>query len=243
MLFRSGVDITHVPIERCELVTQANGAYRRFLDTKTGVSPRAFPGTPGTVYTAATDEHDEDGIVISDVFTNPAIRVKMMEKRMRKMAYLLKELPLPQVDGPKDADLTLVGWGSTYQSMLEAMATLKAEGLKVNVLGLRYLWPFQSEPIRQILERCAMTLSVENNYTGQLVKLIRMETGVSIQHHLRKFDGEPFELKHIVNQARHLLKTKPKESVLASVLSDEGVPPDFSPIEQPAMGAEVSRQH
>ncbi|MBI3083318.1 MAG: 2-oxoacid:acceptor oxidoreductase subunit alpha, partial [Candidatus Omnitrophica bacterium] len=109
-----GVDITDIPIERGELVTQppANG-YRRFLDTKSGVSPRALPGTRGAVFTAATDEHDEDGIVISDVFTNPAMRAKMMEKRMRKIGYLLKDLSPPQIDGPKDADLTLVGWGST----------------------------------------------------------------------------------------------------------------------------------
>ena len=250
-----GVDINKIPIERGELVTQPNGnGYRRFLDTKTGVSPRALPGTPGMVYTAATDEHDEDGIVISDVYTNPPMRAKMVEKRMRKLTSLLKELPPPQMDGPKDADLTLVGWGSTYQVMLEAMEVLNKEGFSaksasggsggnVNVFCLRYLWPFQVEEVRQILSRCKMTMSVESNYTGQVVKLIRMETGLSIQHHLRKFDGEPFELKQVVDQARMILKTKPKESVVASVISDEGLPPDFSPIENPVLGAEVSRQH
>jgi len=240
-----GVDINNVPIDRGELVTQpsGNGSYRRFLDTKTGVSPRALPGTPGTVYTAATDEHDEDGIVISDVFTNPAMRVKMMEKRMRKITHLLKDLPPPQIDGPKDAELTLVGWGSTYQVMLEAMEALTKEGYTVNVLCLRVLWPFHVEAVRQLLERCKMTMSIEANYTGQIVKLIRMETGVSIQHHLRKFDGEPFEPKQVIDQVRTILKTKPKSPVVASVVSDEGLPPDFSPIENPAIGAEVSRQH
>ena len=238
-----GVDLNHVPIERGEFITQANGTYRRFLDTKTGVSPRALPGTAGTIYTSATDEHDEDGVVISDVFTNPSMRVKMMDKRMRKIGYLLKELPPPQIDGPKEADLTLVGWGSTYQVLLEAMEVLNHEGLKVNVLCLKYLWPFQSPEVRQLLARCKMTMSVEANYTGQLVKLIQMETGVGIQHHLRKFDGEPFEPKQVIEQARTILKTKPKESVLATVVSDEGLPPGFSPIENPSLGAEVARQH
>ncbi len=239
-----GVNITHVPIERGEMVTSSggNGGYKRFADTKTGVSPRALPGTPGTIYTSATDEHDEMGIVISDVFTNPAVRVKMMEKRMRKMTYLLKELPAPVIDGPAEADLTMVGWGSTYQVMLEAMETLKAEELKVNVLCLKYLWPFQTEEVTKLLSKCKMTLSVEGNYVGQGVKLIRMETGISIQHHLRKYDGEPFELKQVVDQARTLLKTKPKESTTVSVVSDEGLPPDFSPLEAPAL-AEVTRQH
>ena len=238
-----GVNITKVPIERGELVTQGDGSYRRFLITKTGVSPRALPGTPGTVYTAATDEHDEDGIVISDVFTNPAMRVKMMEKRMRKMESLVKDLPPPELTGPTDADLTLVGWGSTYQVMLEAMEALNQEGLKVNVLCLRVVWPFQAAEVRRLLERCTLTMSVEANFTGQIVKLIRMETGLSIQHHLRKYDGEPFEPRQVIEQARAILKTRPRESVVAAVVSDEGLPPDFSPIESPANGVEVSRQH
>ena len=239
-----GVNITKIPIERGELVTNANGKpYRRFLDTPTGVSPRALPGTPGAIYTAATDEHDEDGIVISDVFTNPAMRVKMMRKRMRKMDHLLKELPAPTIEGPQGADLTLVGWGSTYQVMLEAMEALNEEGLKVNVLCPRIIWPFQGEAVLTFLGQCKTTMSVEACYTGQFVKLIRMETGISIQHHLRKFDGEPFEPKQVIDQARTILKTKPKQSVLASVVSDEGLPPNFSPIENPAVGAEAERQH
>jgi 2-oxoglutarate ferredoxin oxidoreductase subunit alpha len=238
-----GVDLNRIPIERGPMVTQANGVYRRFVDTPTGVSPRALPGTQGTVFTAATDEHDEDGIVISDVYTNPAIRVKMMDKRMRKIGFLLKEFPKPQLDGPARADLTLVGWGSTYQVLLEAMEALHKEGVSVNVLCLRYLWPFQTQEVRSLLERCALTMSVEANYTGQLVKLIRMETGISIQHHLRKYDGEPFELKQVVDQARTILKTRPAESVTISVVSDEGLPPNFSPIENPAVGAEAPRQH
>ena len=159
------------------------------------------------------------------------------------MEHILKELPTPTLDGPRNADLTLVGWGSTYQVMLEAMEGLSKEGLNVNVLCLRNIWPFQSEAVSKLLTACKMTMSVEACYTGQLVRLIRMETGMSIQHHLRKFDGEPFEPKQVIDQARMILKTKPKESVVASVVSDEGLPPDFSPIENPAIGAEAARQH
>ncbi|MBI3088378.1 MAG: 2-oxoacid:acceptor oxidoreductase subunit alpha [Candidatus Omnitrophica bacterium] len=247
-----GLDITNIPIERGEIVTEANGEpYRRFLDTKTGVSPRALPGTPGTVYVAATDEHDPDGVVISDVFTNPSMRAKMMEKRMRKLDHILKELPEPELEGPKDADLTLIGWGSTYAVLVEAMQALNQEGLsakggsasggKVNVFAPRALWPFKGEATRRLLERCTMTLAVEANYIGQLAKLIRMETGLAIQHHLHKYDGEPFEPAQVIAHARKLLKTKPKESTVASVVSDEGLPPDFSPIAAP--GSEAVRVH
>jgi 2-oxoglutarate ferredoxin oxidoreductase subunit alpha len=127
--------------------------------------------------------------------------------------------------------------------MLEAMEVLNREGLKVNVLCLRVVWPFQAAEVRPLLERCKLTMSVEANFTGQIVKLIRMETGLSIQHHLRKYDGEPFEPRQVIEQARTILKTKPRESVIATAVSDEGLPPGFSPIESPANGVEVSRQH
>jgi len=238
-----GLNITDIPIERGEIVTQANGEpYRRFADTASGVSPRAFPGTPGTVYVAATDEHDPDGVLISDVFTNPALRAKMMEKRMRKMDEMLKELPDPELEGPNDADLTLIGWGSTYSVLVETMETLNsASGGKVNLIVPKYLWPFKGEAMRKLLERATMTLAVEGNYTGQLAKFIRMETGITIHHHLRKYDGEPFEPGQVIAHARQLLAKKPKAPTVASVVSDEGVPPDFSPIAMP--GSEAVRVH
>jgi len=237
-----GLDITNIPIDRGELITQWNGnTYRRYADSPTGVSPRALPGTPGTIYVAATDEHDEDGVVISDVFTNPPVRAKMMDKRMRKLEHILKEFPDPQLEGPQEADLTLVGWGSTYAVLLETMQALNREGLTVNLLCPRYLWPFNAEPVRKILETAKMTLAVEANYIGQLARFIRMETGMAIQHHLHKYDGEPFEPTQVITHVRKLMNEKPKQSTVASVVSDEGLPSDFSPIAMP--GAEVVRVH
>src|SRR5262245_7878792 len=85
------------PIDRGELITHThsnigaaavrrNGDYLRYRNTESGISPRAIPGVPGYIHTAATDEHQEDGILISDEFTNPAKRRAMMDKRMRKVA-------------------------------------------------------------------------------------------------------------------------------------------------------------
>jgi 2-oxoglutarate ferredoxin oxidoreductase subunit alpha len=89
-----------VQIERGEFVREwpgTNGPYKRFEFTRSGVSPRALPGTENTIYVAATDDHDEEGILISDVFTTSAVRRKAQEKRMRKMDGLLRELPPPDV--------------------------------------------------------------------------------------------------------------------------------------------------
>ena len=66
-----------VPIERGKLLVEAPEGYKRFALTADGVSPRVLPGTPGTAYVSGSDDHDEQGILISDEYTNTAIRRKM----------------------------------------------------------------------------------------------------------------------------------------------------------------------
>jgi 2-oxoglutarate ferredoxin oxidoreductase subunit alpha len=119
---------------------------------------------------------------------------------MRKLDYILKDFPDPEVEGPQEADLTLVGWGSTYAVLMETMQVLNQQGLTVNLVAPRYLWPFRAEAMRQILTRAKMTLAVEANYAGQLARFIRMETGIAIQHHLHKYDGEPFEPGQVIKR-------------------------------------------
>ena len=77
-------------INRGEMITSAvpsNGktTYNRYKITESGISPRAIPGVPAHTHTASTDEHDENGVLLSDEFTNPAKRRAMMEKRQRKV--------------------------------------------------------------------------------------------------------------------------------------------------------------
>ena len=74
--------------------------YKRYEITESGISPRAFPGTAGYVHVVATDEHDEDGGLISDEFTNPHKRQAMHEKRMRKMDGVLPRIGRPRCSGP-----------------------------------------------------------------------------------------------------------------------------------------------
>jgi 2-oxoglutarate ferredoxin oxidoreductase subunit alpha len=196
-----------VPIERGALLTNGvpEGTYKRFAFTDSGVSPRALPGTEGTAYVAASDEHDETGVLISDEFTNPEIRARMMEKRMRKMEGLLKDCPPPQLFGPADADITLIGWGSTKGVIREAITALAAEGISANNLQIRHLVPFHEAEVQAILQASRRTLVVENNYTGQLARHIRAETGFTVDGKLLKYDGEPFEPHHIVNRVKEIL--------------------------------------
>jgi len=203
------LDFSKIKIERGEMVNEnRNGSetYKRYLSTPSGISPRALPGMEGMMYTAASDEHDEDGVVISDVFTDPAKRIVMMDKRMRKMDTVLKNLPEPKLEGPANAELTFVTWGSTYYVVRDVIHRLEKEGISVNHLNIKYLWPFQSAAISKILKSCKQTLIVEANFTGQLERLIRQETGLSIENHLRKYDGEPFGPESVHAKAKSLLQ-------------------------------------
>jgi 2-oxoglutarate/2-oxoacid ferredoxin oxidoreductase subunit alpha len=203
-----------VPIERGELISnwpKGNGPYKRYANTFSGVSPRALPGTEGTEYVAATDEHDEEGIVISDVFTSPPVRRKIMERRMKKMDGVRKELPPPALEGPADGVATLIGWGSTRGVIREARALLAAEGVKVNQLHIKYIHPFQAAEVAAQLKNSKKLISVEGNYTGQFARLLRAETGITVDDLILKYDGEPFEPRIIAEEAKRILSGQPKD--------------------------------
>src|SRR5262249_36043269 len=178
-----------VPIDRGQLVTsfnEPNGPYKRYAFTRSGISPRALPGTEGTLYVSATDDHDEGGILISDVFTSPAVRRKVQEKRMRKLDALLAELTPPILQGPADADVTLIGWGSTQGVIEEAVAQLAQSGINANHLQFKYVYPFHSAEASAILRGCKKTICVEGNYSGQFARHLRAETGFTVDEHIRK---------------------------------------------------------
>jgi 2-oxoglutarate ferredoxin oxidoreductase subunit alpha len=208
-------------IDRGELITDASsasgangdGGYKRYKITESGISPRAVPGVPGHTHTAASDEHDEDGVLISDEFTNPTKRRAMMEKRMRKVAGIESAVPKPLLWGPRDADVTLIGWGSTKGVIEEACEILTERGIPANQLQIRWLVPLHGDAILDILRQTRHTIIVENNYSGQFARYLRSETSFVPDGHIRKYDGEPFMPHHIVEAVKEQLGGKSKLSV------------------------------
>jgi 2-oxoglutarate/2-oxoacid ferredoxin oxidoreductase subunit alpha len=215
--------LADIPIDRGELITSANGAangepYLRYKNTPSGVSPRAVPGVPGHLFIAASDEHDEDGVLLSDVYTDPVRRKQMVDKRVRKMATVFEHLPPPLFAGPADAEVTLLGWGSTWGVITEAAERLNAEGVTTNHLHVKALMPFQTADVSKILGRSRRIIIVENTQSGQFARLLRAETGIAANGHVRKYDGEPFEPKHVVAGVKEILAGR---SEVVDVLSTE----------------------
>jgi pyruvate/2-oxoacid:ferredoxin oxidoreductase alpha subunit len=159
---------------------------------------------------AASDDHDEEGILISDVFTSPAVRRKIMEKRMRKLDALRKELPPPKLEGPKEAEVTLIGWGSSKGVIREAVAQLNAQGIRANHLHFKYIFPFHAEEALGILQKSKRAISIEGNQSGQFARHLRAETGYSVHEQILKYDGEPFEPRHIVDHVKAILEGRPR---------------------------------
>ncbi len=202
-----------VPIDRGQVVAEwgaGKGPYKRYALTKSGVSPRALPGTADTLYVAPSDEHDEEGVLISDVFCNQSLRRKMAEKRMKKLDLALRDLPAPRLEGPADADVTLIGWGSTAGVIAEAAQQLTAAGIRTNQLHFKYLLPFHGPEAAAILKNCKRTIGVEGNSTGQFARLLRAETGHDVSDRILKYDGEPFEPAWIASHVRAIVENKPR---------------------------------
>ena len=204
-------------IDRGELITQSNGTltrsvsegdeqpYLRYKNTESGISPRAVPGLPGHLYVSGSDEHDEDGVLLSDVYTDTVRRKKMVDKRVRKMSKLLDHLPAPKLQGPAKAELTLVGWGSTWGVITEAVERLNQQGISTNHLQFKFLAPLHGEVATEVLGKSKRIIVVENNQSGQFARHLRAETGITAHAHIRKYDGEPFEPKHIVAGVKEIL--------------------------------------
>jgi len=200
-------------IDRGELIVSADadkkaGAYNRYQITESGISPRAIPGVAGHTHTASTDEHDENGVLISDEFTNPLKRRAMMEKRQRKAIGIEAAVEPPMLIGEPGAAVTLVGWGSTDGVIREAAEILNEAGISTNHLQIRWLVPLHGEAIVEILKSSKYSIIVENNYSGQFARYLRSETSYVPDGYIRKYDGEPFMPHHIVEAVKEQLASK-----------------------------------
>ncbi|MDD3679257.1 MAG: 2-oxoacid:acceptor oxidoreductase subunit alpha [Candidatus Shapirobacteria bacterium] len=178
-------------IDRGKLLNQTPPkGYKRYQITPEGISPRALPGQ--TVFLTNSYIHDEDGFSIED----GAKRLIMKKKLLKKLAGLNRRNQGTALYGDKEAQLTLVGWGSTKQALLSTYQSLKDKGRLINCLHFFRPWPFPSEA-KKFLAKAKKIIVVENNSTGQLASLIQSETGIKTMGKILKDDGRPFFAQEI----------------------------------------------
>ena len=140
-------DLNQVKIERGALLSDEEAGkltdYKRYKITESGISPRALPMQSRTLVVSDSDEHDETGHLTESA----EIRTQQVSKRLRKYVELKKEIGQPRFHQMPGAELTLIGWGSTYGAIMEASEMLKKKGVANNVLHISELWPFPVEAV------------------------------------------------------------------------------------------------
>lgn len=185
---------TEVDIDRGEFLTEEDledmdGDYLRHEFTESGISARAVPGNKYATYKTTGNVHDQRG----DVTEDPELRNRMLEKRTRKMDTAMEEdIQGPVLYGPDEADVTFLGWGSTYGAVREAVDRLNENGKQANFYHLHDLYPLPGESVKEVVDEAGRVIVVENNYSGQLADLITKETGIKFPDKILKFDGRPF---------------------------------------------------
>lgn len=189
-----------VPIERHllpdEELEKITPAARYDTSSPSGVSPRWLPGSSPAVFDTNGDEHLADGSL-----TEESQPVKAMyDKRMRKQAALLAELPEPALFGDQQPDVVLVGWGSVKNAVLDALPELSAAfpEAKIGYLHYEYVYPVRTERLQQLHQAGAKLVLIENNYLGQLGGLITQHTAIQFPTKLLKYDGRPFFVEDVV---------------------------------------------
>ncbi|MDA4132244.1 MAG: 2-oxoglutarate ferredoxin oxidoreductase subunit alpha, partial [Thaumarchaeota archaeon] len=149
------------------------------------------------------DEHDENGHISED----PTNRDEMMEKRMRKLDLASEEIPPEEkvhFFGPKDAQVTLVSWGSTKGAILDAMEALNADGISVNFLQIRLIHPFPTKYVKELLSNSKVVVDVEMNFSGQLGGVIREMTCIPIERYIVKYNGRAMSSEELYDAVKQI---------------------------------------
>jgi len=176
--------------------------YKRYALTETGISPRIIPGrTPGKTVLVDSDEHDESGHITESA----SVRIAMNDKRLRKMDYLKEELLEPEYLGETEFDTLLIGWGSLYSPIKEAVKLLNATGkTKYGALVFGDVWPLPDKLLIEKASKAKKLINIEQNATGQLSQLIRENTGIEIKSSILRYDGRPLCSEDIINKLKEV---------------------------------------
>ena len=173
--------------------------YLRYKYTKSGVSPRLIPMKSKNLVTIDSDEHDEKGKITESA----KVRVQMMDKRMKKLKLIEQELQEPQFLGAVDYDILLIGWGSTYGPISEAIELLNSKkSKKYAALIFGDIFPLPQKLLIEKSKKAKHIINIEQNATGQLAGLIREYTGIICSKSILKYDGRQITGEEIVKRIK-----------------------------------------
>ena len=176
-----------------------DGEYLRYRYSESGISPRLIPGKSKHLVSADSDEHDERGWITESA----EVRTKMMDKRMKKLEGIRQELQEPEFIGSDGFDTLLLGWGSTWGPIAEAVALLNQDGKgRFAALVFGDVYPLPQKLLAEKTPKAKRVINVEQNATGQLAGLIREQTGIACTGSILKYDGRQISAEEIVDRVQ-----------------------------------------
>jgi len=190
--------LNELPEIQVKFRTEADGFYP-YLRNENLARPWAVPGTPGL-------EHRIGGLEKADIYGtvnyDPENHDKMVRLRTEKIKGIANDIPDLKVDGEEKGDVLVLGWGSTYGSIKDAVNKARKSGLKVSQAHLRYLNPMPKNT-GEVLNNFKKVLVPEINL-GQLAHLLRSEFLIPVEQ-LNFVRGLPLKVNDILEKITFLL--------------------------------------
>jgi 2-oxoglutarate ferredoxin oxidoreductase subunit alpha len=177
--------------------TETEGFHPYLRDPKTNARPWAIPGTPGLMHRIGGIEKDYN---TGNISYDPDNHHKMTKVRAEKIRGIANDIPLQKVaSGEEKGKLAVVGWGSTYGAIEQAVRRCREDGLSVSHIHIRHIWPLPRN-LGDLLKRFDRVLVPEMN-NGQLVTLLRAEYLVDAES-LTQISGRPFKVSDLEREIR-----------------------------------------
>jgi 2-oxoglutarate ferredoxin oxidoreductase subunit alpha len=196
--------LVYVDYRQREEALQGQDEYKRHAFADNGISPFAMPGESKHLVVTDSDEHNEEGHLIEDGPT----RVKMVDKRyFLKKAAITASISPPFLYGSKEPETVIVGWGSMYGIMKEAVDILSGKK-SIAMLHFSEIYPFPDRnkfDYIDVLMKAKKTISIEQNASSQFARLMKTETGYSFTNHINKYDGRPFMIEELTGEIDGLI--------------------------------------
>jgi 2-oxoglutarate ferredoxin oxidoreductase subunit alpha len=171
-------------------VVKTGREYSRYAITDDGISPRGIPGIGDGFVRVDSDEHDEVGYITEDL----ALRVRMVDKRMRKMRRVRGLAIPPVLTGPREYETLVLSWGSTSPVVRESLSLVDSAGAAS--LHFPQVFPLH-ESTAGLLARARKLILVEGNASGQFGDVLRRETGIDVAKKILKYNGLPFSVEEL----------------------------------------------
>jgi len=184
-------ELPEIPVEYAKEPNH-EGDFWPYLRDENLARPWAVPGTPGLEHrVGGLEKQDGTGNVSYD----PQNHEYMSRIRAAKVAKIADDIPLLEVDDPSgEADLLVIGWGSTFGAIRAGCEKVRRTGKKVAHAQLYHMNPLPKNT-GDILRSYARVLVPEINL-GQLVKILRAEYLVDAKSY-NKMQGAPFRASEI----------------------------------------------